>query len=371
MIRLVSVVGARPQFIKLGPIQRAIDALNGSGAGPCIEELVVHTGQHYDQALSQRFFDELELHVPELNLGVGSGAHGAQTGEMLRRLEEVFCAERPDIVVVYGDTNSTLAGALAASKLHIPVAHVEAGLRSFNRRMPEEQNRVVTDHLSEVLFCPTDTAVRNLGNEGIHNGVFLTGDVTGDSVRFNVELARARSKALERLELVRGEYVLATIHRAENTDDADRLAAILAALEALARDMPVVFPAHPRTVKAMQQASGSLDRVRVVEPLGYLAMLLLEEGARVIVTDSGGVQKEACLHGVPCVTVRDETEWVETVDSGWNILVGANKDRIVRTATDLPHRRGPSPYGKGDAAVRIVEIISKLNLPAAETHRAS
>jgi len=359
VIRLINVVGARPQFIKLGPIQRAITAANQEGAAPVIEELVAHTGQHYDAAMSDRFFSELELRPPDVNLGVGSGSHGVQTAAMLTGLEQMFAAEQPDLVVTYGDTNSTLAGALAASKLNVPVAHVEAGLRSFNRRMPEEINRILTDQISDLLFCPTETGVQNLANEGVRDGVFLTGDVMCDSVHFNLELARRRSDAIGRHSLTPGAYVLATIHRAENTDDPARLNAIVDALETIAAEHPVVLPLHPRTQAALAAAARTLARVQVIEPVGYLDMILLEAEARAIVTDSGGVQKEACLHGVPCVTVRDETEWTETVETGWNLIAGADPERIVQATLELPHARGPSPYGVGDAATQIVQIIRR------------
>jgi len=371
VIRLINVVGARPQFIKLGPIQRAITAANQEGAAPVIEELVAHTGQHYDAAMSDRFFSELELRPPDVNLGVGSGSHGVQTAAMLTGLEQMFAAEQPDLVVTYGDTNSTLAGALAASKLNVPVAHVEAGLRSFNRRMPEEINRILTDQISDLLFCPTETGVQNLANEGVRDGVFLTGDVMCDSVHFNLELARRRSDAIGRHSLTPGAYVLATIHRAENTDDPARLNAIVDALETIAAEHPVVLPLHPRTQAALAAAARTLARVQVIEPVGYLDMILLEAEARAIVTDSGGVQKEACLHGVPCVTVRDETEWTETVETGWNLIAGADPERIVQATLELPHARGPSPYGVGDAATQIVQIIRRSQWQWSRQHTSA
>ena len=359
MLKVVSVVGARPQFIKCAPVSRALRQ--------SAKEILVHTGQHYDENMSEVFFRELEIPVPDHNLGVGSGTHGQQTAAMLEGIEAVIYAENPQVVLLYGDTNSTLAGALAASKLHVPVAHVEAGLRSFNRAMPEELNRLVTDHLSDLLFCPTQTAVDNLRREGITGGIELVGDVMLDALLHNVELARERSTALSRLGVLPKEYFLATIHRAENTDRPERLRAILEALlEIASAGFPVVVPLHPRTRKMLPDKPrlNSAAGVMIIEPLSYLEMLELEDNARAVLTDSGGVQKEAFWLSVPCVTLRDETEWVETVESGWNLLAGADKDKISRSALQHPGGTRPStPTHQGErASTRIVDALLTLEL---------
>lgn len=350
-MKVLTVVGARPQFIKAAPVSRAIRR----GA----TEVLVHTGQHYDRGMSDVFFDQLSLPEPDYNLGVGSGPHGAQTGAMLARVEEVLEKERPDWVLVYGDTNSTLAGALAAAKLHMGVAHVEAGLRSYNRRMPEEINRVLTDHLAGLLFCPTQAAVSNLTREGVTDGVHLVGDVMYDSVLQFSALARERSKVAESLGLRDRAYTLLTIHRADNTDDPARLEAILRTMGESAH--PVLFPVHPRT-RARLEAGGLggllRDPIRPLPPLSYLDMLALEQSAGLIVTDSGGVQKEAFILGVPCVTCRDETEWVETVEAGVNVLVGADPERL-RAAIGAPPQPAAAAghYGDGHAAERVARAL--------------
>lgn len=364
-MKVVSVVGARPQFVKAAVVSRAIQACDD------ISEVLVHTGQHYDDNMSRVFFDELQIPQPAYNLGIGSGSHGAQTGRMLESLERVLVEERPDMVLVYGDTNSTLAGALAAVKLHIPVAHVEAGLRSFNRRMPEEINRVLTDHAADVLFAPTEEAVGNLRREGIPDGrVVLVGDVMYDAALFYAELARKRSHVLERLGLTSKGYVLATVHRAENTDDPEKLASILQGLAQVARTLPVVLPLHPRTravlghgrvgEEARQAIEEAIEALTVIDPVGYLDMLQLERNAKVIATDSGGVQKEAFFFRIPCVTLRTETEWVETVDLGWNVLVRdlspAEVRRVILESIDREGRPG-EPYGDGRAAQRIAAVL--------------
>jgi len=310
--------------------------------------------------MSGTFFQQLEIPEPDVNLGIGSGSHRRQTGEMLIRLEEVLIAEKPDWVLVYGDTNSSLAGALAAVKLHIPIAHVEAGLRSFNRRMPEEHNRVLSDHVSDLLFCPTANAVENLKAEGMVRGVHLVGDVMYDSVLHNAELAKKRSDILKRFGLKAGDYALATVHRAENTDDPERLGSISKALGSIAREgLKVVAPLHPRTKKKLGASGLVSDDLDVCEPVSYLDMLMLEMNAKVIVTDSGGVQKEAYWFGVPCVTVRDETEWVETVESGLNRVVGCDGDAIVGAVRDSV--RAPErcdAYGDGTASERVVMMLA-------------
>jgi len=364
-LRIVTVVGARPQFIKAAAVSRAVSRNNEQAGGPRLDEKIVHTGQHYDENMSQVFFDELKIPRPAVNLEVGSAAHGRQTGAMLQRLEDVLLAERPDWVLIYGDTNSTLAGALAAVKLHVPVAHVEAGLRSFNRRMPEEINRVVADHVSTVLFCPTDTAVGNLAAEGITEGVRNVGDVMYDSVLFNARLSEQSSDALDRMDLAAGGFYLATVHRAENTDDPARLAGILAAFERI--DAPIVLPLHPRTRKTLGAGLERIGgKVRVVDPVPYLDMICLERNARIILTDSGGVQKEAYWFDTPCVTLRDETEWVELVEAGCNRVVGADPDAILAAvgqfeaaSAQLPEDRPTHLYGDGRSAEKIVAALTE------------
>lgn len=346
---VATVVGARPQFIKAAPVSAALRRQ--------AREILIHTGQHYDDRLSDVFFREMALPEPDYHLGIGSASHGRQTGQMLAAIEEVLLAERPDAVLVYGDTNSTLAGALAAAKLHIPVAHVEAGMRSFDRAMPEEINRVVADHVSTLLLCPTETAVRNLAAEGLRAGVHLVGDVMYDALLRFLPLARTRSRVLDELGVAPRAYVLATVHRAANTDDPARLERIVRGLGEL--DGPTIFPVHPRTAKALVAAGLALPpSVRCVEPLGYLDMLRLAEQARLIVTDSGGVQKEAYMLGVPCLTLREETEWPETVRAGWNRLVGTDTGRLVAAARSfVPPTERPLLFGDGVAAERVASLI--------------
>jgi len=350
-MKLVSVVGARPQFIKAAALSRELRLRH--------EEILVHTGQHYDQGMSDVFFEELGLPAPDHHLGIGSATHGAQTGAMLAALEAVLHKECPEAVIVYGDTNSTLAGALAAAKLHVPIGHVEAGLRSFNRRMPEEINRVVTDHVSTWLFAPSDAARAQLAQEGIRAGVHVVGDIMVDALRLHGARAVARAEALTRHGLHAGGYYLATVHRAENTDEAGPLRRIFTALEAL--DKPVAMPLHPRTRKRVAELGiGIGGNVRVLAPQGYLDMLALQRGAACVLTDSGGVQKEAYYLRVPCVTLREETEWVETVASGWNTVAGTDPERILTAVARRPGAEAPHPdlYGDGMTASRIVEILS-------------
>jgi len=360
-MKIVNVVGARPQFIKLAPILKAIERHNKTHNNQIIHEVLVHTGQHYDYEMSQVFFDELGLKAPDYHLGVGSGTHGYQTGEMLKRMEEVLLKEKPDLVMVYGDTNTTLAGALAAAKLHIPVAHVEAGLRSFNRKMPEEINRVLTDHISDLLFCPTQTAVENLRREGIEKGVHLVGDVMYDAVLLYLDLAEKKSQIMEQLGLKPKSYALDTVHRAENTDRPERLQAIFEGLERVAKEgLSVVLPLHPRTRKQLNALGIHPKEVQVLDPVSYLDMLVLEKNARVILTDSGGVQKEAFFFRVPCVTMREETEWVETVEAGWNTLVGYNSEKIAQAAREAQSGvESAWPYGDGRAGERIVNLLGE------------
>jgi len=352
-MKIVSIVGARPQFIKCAPVSRELRKEH--------DEVLVHTGQHYDHGMSEVFFEELAIPKPDYNLNIGSGTHGRQTGAMLGAIEDVLEKENPDVVLVYGDTNSTLAGALAAAKLHIPVAHVEAGLRSFDRRMPEEVNRVLTDHASDMLFCPTETAVRNLAAEGVTEGVFLVGDVMCDAMEYNRTVAEERSRVLEEVGVRPGEYLVVTVHRPSNTDSRENMAAILGALGEAGR--PVVFPVHPRTRKYLSDyglLAEMLENIRIIEPLGYLDMLHLMAHAEKILTDSGGVQKEAYMLGIPCITLRENTEWVETVEAGWNVLVGAEKERIaaqIRSPFSLTDQR--MIFGAGDAAVKIAQILQR------------
>ncbi|MGH6769070.1 MAG: non-hydrolyzing UDP-N-acetylglucosamine 2-epimerase [Xanthobacteraceae bacterium] len=343
MHRILSVVGARPQFIKAAPVSRALTA-----AG--LEEVLVHTGQHFDALMSDVFFAELNIPKPAYNLEVNSLGHGAMTGRMLEKLEETMLAVAPNLVLVYGDTNSTVAGALAAVKLHIPVAHVEAGLRSFSRRMPEEINRVVADHVSELLFCPTQTAVANLAMEGIKTGVHAVGDVMYDTILAAIPRAASCSRILESLGLARKSYAVATIHRAENTDDPGRFARVVAWLEQAAGRAPLVMPTHPRTRKLLQQRGALPQGVMVIDPLGYLDMTRLVHESLAVYTDSGGLQKEAYFHRVPCVTLRDETEWVETVEAGWNRLW---------TATGYEARSEITDYGDGHAAETIARLVTE------------
>jgi len=349
-MKIATVVGARPQFIKAAPVSRVLRRSH--------QEILIHTGQHYDANMSDIFFDELHIPRPDFHLGIGSGRHGVQTGAILEKVEEVLIQETPDALLVYGDTNSTLAGALAASKLHIPVIHIEAGLRSFNRRMPEEINRVLTDHLSSWLFCPTETAVKNLAAEGITKGVSKNGDVMYDAFLYNLELAKEKSNILQMHDLKPKSYVLCTIHRAENTDDPARLTQILKAVSKIS--LPVVLPLHPRTRKIVHQLglTSLLDRVNVLEPVGYLDMIALEANTLKLVTDSGGVQKEAYFAGVPCITMRDETEWVETVEVGWNRLTGADEGKILEAVeTFNPPEHRPTIFGEGKAAEQFVAML--------------
>jgi len=353
-MKVVSVVGARPQFIKAAPLCRALRSHH--------EEVLVHSGQHYDHEMSDVFFEELGIPAPDHNLAVGSGRHGRQTGEMLGMLEDLLIELKPDVVVVYGDTNTTLAAALAAAKLHVPVAHVEAGLRSFDRTMPEEVNRVLTDHVSDVLLCPTDTAVRHLAAEGITEGVYQVGDIMLDTARLFAE-ARDPAVVLGAMGLEPGGYLLATVHRAATSDSPERLGSVVKAFLELER--PVVWAVHPRTRKNLESFGlvESLDgssAVRLVQPLPYTDTIALLRGSAGLLTDSGGMQKEAYFFGVPCVTLRDETEWTETVELGWNVLVGTDEQKIVKAASLMsrPDHR-PDVYGEGHTADAIVSVLEQ------------
>lgn len=432
MVKIVSIVGARPQFIKAATIYRVINKWNqSSSAKEKIVEVIVHTGQHYDENMSGIFFDELQIPKPHYNLGIGSESHGRQTGQMLAGIEEVLSEESPDFVLTYGDTNSTLAGTLAAVKLQIPSGHVEAGLRSFNRKMPEEINRMVADRVSNLLFCPTRTAINNLLSEGFtpednaqiknfdinSQMIFQVGDVMYDSILFHEQLAKRSSTILATLGLEPKKYCLVTIHRAENTDDSQNLQNIFDALKMInSAGKTIVFPLHPRTKKCLinfglDKVYGLSEPLNVspeikkslkssilfIEPVGYLDMIQLEKHAQVIFTDSGGVQKEAYFLKVPCITLRNETEWVETVEDGWNVLVGADTDKIITALSrlttvkvnDLPDSLlGESedldvhsicepesqpnqsmPYGDGKAAERIIEILWGIHrIPSYNRH---
>lgn len=350
--KIASIVGARPQFIKAAPVSRALASE--------FEEVFIHTGQHYDYGMSEVFFAEMEMRPPDFNLGIGGGLHGEQTGKMLVELEKIFNDVKPDYVLVYGDTNSTLAGALAAAKLQIPLAHVEAGLRSYNRAMPEEINRVLTDHVSTLLFCPTDAAVENLAKEGIKEGVHRVGDVMADTLFHNLKLAPTRSKIMTQLGLEKGKYALATVHRASNTDNEENMRLILSAFGNLSSR--VVFPVHPRTRKMMQEWGILVNsNVTMIEPVGHFDMLTLQENANCILTDSGGVQKEAYLVGVRCITLREETEWVETVNAGWNQLVGVDAKKIIESfGSWFPQGERMPLYGDGHAAEQICRILSAV-----------
>jgi len=348
-MKIASIVGARPQFIKCAQLSKELRKSH--------QEIIIHTGQHYDYEMDKVFFDELEIPEPDYNLGVGSGTHGEQTGEMLKKIERVLIQEKPDLVLVYGDTNSTLAGALSAAKLQIKVGHVEAGLRSFDKLMPEEINRVLTDHCSDYLFCPTQTAVDNLKREGIVRGVYLTGDVMVDALLHNKETAE-RSEILSKLGLESKKYMVATIHRQSNTDCEQSLTSIVDAFCEI--DEIIVFPLHPRTEKLLKEYGlyGRLrDKVKLTKPLGYLDFSKLLNHAKRILTDSGGIQKEAYILGVPCITLRDNTEWVETLQGGWNVLAGTNEKNILQSVKNsAPLENQAAIFGEG-AAKMIAEII--------------
>lgn len=379
-MKIVTIVGARPQFIKAAAIRRAVQKINERSQTRLyekrrIQEILVHTGQHYDYMMDKVFFEELKLPKPDYHLGAGSGSHAKQTGKMLEGIEMVLEKEKPERVIVYGDTNSTLAGALAAAKLNIPVAHVEAGLRSYNRTMPEEINRLVTDHLSTLLFCPTDQAVRNLLKEGIKDGgtriVKNVGDVMYDSILYYSKIAKKRSTILKNLgfdtrhETRVTSYYLATLHRAENTDDPKKLKSICRALNEIGEKTPVILPLHPRAKKMMKvyRLFSKFKNIKFIEPLSYFNMLKLEKNATGILTDSGGIQKEAYWLRVHCFTLREETEWVETINSGWNVLTGTEVKRILREVGRFEkrgrHPEGNKMFGDGKASQRIVQILLK------------
>jgi UDP-N-acetylglucosamine 2-epimerase len=376
-MKILTVVGARPQFIKAGPVSREIRKIH--------EEILVHTGQHYDKNMSDIFFEELNIPKPNYNLGIGSGSHGRQTGEMLIGIEEILFKEKPDMVLVYGDTNSTLAGALSASKLHIPIAHVEAGLRSYNMLMPEEQNRILTDHISNLLLCPTENAVKTLAKENVIRGVYNVGDVMYDSVLYNIDVANRKmgfdtclesikncediniQSGPDKIHIKSGKYILTTIHRAENTDNLDNLEVIIDSLNSA--PYPVIFPVHPRTRKfinhVLELLSIKNSNILFIEPVGYLQMLILTENAKKVVTDSGGLQKEAYFLKTPCVTLRNETEWVETLGEGWNRLCSIEKKGIIESISSEFNRDSAEQkmyFGDGKASQKIADIISETNI---------
>jgi UDP-GlcNAc3NAcA epimerase len=358
MTKIFTVIGARPQFIKASVVSKSLSQQG-------LPETVVHTGQHFDKNMSDVFFSELGMRPPDHHLGVGGGRHGEMTARMLAGIEEILIAEKPDVVLVYGDTNSTLAAALAAAKLHIPVAHVEAGLRSFNLRMPEEINRILTDRVSRWLFTPTETAATNLRREGVPEAsIIAVGDVMYDVALLHGSKVHAEERVLARLGLAPKSYVLATVHRAENTDSPQRLVTIVDAFRKVAKSMPVVWPVHPRTRQTLEKMGMSVfaeGQLHLIEPVGYLDMVQLERFATVIATDSGGVQKEAFFHEVPCVTLRDETEWVELVEAGWNRLAPPiDSEAVVNALLSSAGVQGAmvAPYGQGDAALRIARLLA-------------
>lgn len=351
-MKILSVVGARPEFIQAMPVSRAIGVFH--------QEILVHTGQHYDYKMSQQFFDELEIPSPHYNLGVGSASQARQTAEIMVSMEDVLLKEKPDYVIVRGDTNSTIAAALVAAKLSVPFAHIEAGERSFNRHMPEEINRLVVDGLADRHFCVSQAAVQHLKAEGINGSVVQVGDVMLDALRFVLPLARSKSDILQRLDIQPEKYSLVTIHRPANTDDPLRLSSILSALNQT--DETVILPVHPRTRKALEALELQLgDSLHIIDPVGYFDMLVLEENARLIATDSGGVQREAYYMSVPCLTLRDETEWTATVETGWNKLVGADAKMIAENwFSFVPPTEHPYIYGDGTAALRIAGILNEV-----------
>ena len=357
-MKILTILGARPQFIKAGAVSREIKKRQKRGEK--IQEIIVHTGQHYDKNMSDVFFEELHLPKPDYYLGVGGKSQGAMTGEMIIKLEEIMQQEKPDVVLVYGDTNSTLAGAIAASKLHIPIAHVEAGLRSFNMQMPEEINRILTDRVSKWLFCPTDTALKNLKNEGFENfdcKIVKSGDVMQDAAIFYKQYAKKPNAKIE------SGFILCTVHRAENTDNSKRLFNIFEALKEIAQERQVILPLHPRTKKRLQEENIDTKNITTIEPVSYLEMVWLLEHCSLVMTDSGGLQKEAFFFKKPCITLRDETEWVELVEHRVNVLVGADREKIIQAckSNNLLFSRDfkKSLYGKGNASELIIEVLLK------------
>lgn len=354
-MKIVTIIGARPQFIKAAVVSKQLKLKN-------IDEILIHTGQHFDKNMSDIFFEEMGISQPHYNLNIHGLSHGAMTGQMLEKIEKILLDEKPDYVMVYGDTNSTLAGSLAAVKIHIPVIHIEAGLRSYNMQMPEEVNRILTDRISSILFCPTDTAIANLQSEGYGNlnaQIVNSGDVMEDSATFFNEVAKTRSTILNQLNLQNRSYVLATIHRAENTDQPERLLGIFNALEKINSEIPVVLPLHPRTSNILKQ-KGVQTKIQIIEPVGYLDMTMLTSNAALVMTDSGGLQKEAFFFDRYCITLREETEWVELVEHGYNFLAGSNTERILNTFDQIKNKEFVKKhhfYGGGKASENIANFL--------------
>ena len=348
-MKIISVVGARPQFIKLAILSKELRENHN--------EIIIHTGQHYDDNMSRYFFEEMQIAKPDYNLNIGSGSHGKQTAEMLIGLEDIFLHQKPDVVITFGDTNTTLATGLAATKLNIPVAHVEAGLRSHNREMPEEINRILTDHISDYLFAPTLTAMENIKSENLYGKPFLVGDVMYDSLLYYGKIAEQKSRILKNLKLKQKEYILLTLHRPYNVDNIQKLQNIFSALKQTKRF--IVLPVHPRSRKMIESTNIIIpENISIIEPLGYLDFIFLQKHSEKIITDSGGIQKEAYLNGIPCITIRPETEWIETVKAGWNVLVGDKKDQLIENCLHFkPSHNRPRYFGDGDSSKKIISIL--------------
>lgn len=348
-MKIISVVGARPQFIKLAILSKELRENHN--------EIIIHTGQHYDDNMSRYFFEEMQIAKPDYNLNIGSGSHGKQTAEMLIGLEDIFLHQKPDVVITFGDTNTTLATGLAATKLNIPVAHVEAGLRSHNREMPEEINRILTDHISDYLFAPTLTAMENIKIENLYGKPFLVGDVMYDSLLYYGKIAEQNSRILKNLKLKQKEYILLTLHRPYNVDNIQKLQNIFSALKQTKRF--IVLPVHPRTCKMIESTNTIIpENISIIEPLGYLDFIFLQKHSEKIITDSGGIQKEAYLNGIPCITIRPETEWIETVKAGWNVLVGDKMDQLIENCLHFkPSQNRPRYFGDGDSSKKIISIL--------------
>jgi len=368
-MKILTILGARPQFIKAGAVSREIERQKSQGKN--LKEIIIHTGQHYDANMSDIFFEEMKIQKPDYFLGIGGKSHGAMTGQMVEKIEEIALKEKPDWIMVYGDTNSTLAGAIVASKLHIKLAHIEAGLRSYNMKMPEEVNRILTDRVSDILFCPTDTAVKNLEKEGFpfitasgrKQRIVNVGDVMQDGAIYYKQFAKKPSITNHQPPIT-NNFILCTIHRAENTDNIDRLKEIFKALEEIAKDTQIVLPLHPRTKQKLRQLPISIKNITIIEPVGYLEMIWLLDSCSFVITDSGGLQKEAYFFKKPCITLRDETEWVELVEIGVNVLVGADKDKILKTYNQLINtnvsilnNQSANLYGDGKASKNIIEEL--------------
>ena len=348
-MKIISVVGARPQFIKLAILSKELRENHN--------EIIIHTGQHYDDNMSRYFFEEMQIAKPDYNLNIGSGSHGKQTAEMLIGLEDIFLHQKPDVVITFGDTNTTLATGLAATKLNIPVAHVEAGLRSHNREMPEEINRILTDHISDYLFAPTLTAMENIKSENLYGKPFLVGDVMYDSLLYYGKIAEQKSRILKNLKLKQKEYILLTLHRPYNVDNIQKLQNIFSALKQTKRF--IVLPVHPRSRKMIESTNTIIpENISIIEPLGYLDFIFLQKHSEKIITDSGGIQKEAYLNGIPCITIRPETEWIETVKAGWNVLVGNKKDQLIENCLNFePSHNRPRYFGDGNSSKKIISIL--------------